>query len=347
MDDYMNALIKEIKSFREPLREYSVQTIFMGGGTPTLFDAGCLSEVLDVCRSSFHVLEDAEVTLEANPGTLDRGKIKTLFDAGVNRLSMGLQVWQEKHLVSLGRIHKSQDLINDIDWAREAGFDNFNVDVMFGLPFQTFDEWMETLYNVLKLGIDHISAYSLKIEQNTPFSKLLDQGHIVLPSEDEERRMYHEGIKALATQGFMQYETSNFAQPGRQCWHNLIYWKNQYYLGCGSGAHSYLNRRRFANRPDVEGYIRDMMENKNPVSYSELIGESEERFETIMLGLRLVEGISKSSFIERFGNSVHFYYKKAVGKLKERGLITEDDEFIRLTPKGMDLQNQVLLEFMD
>lgn len=345
-EPYLEALCREILEWKDVVGGCVVKSIYLGGGTPTLFSGQQISRVLEACFKNFNVRKDAEVTIEANPGTVDLDKLLTLRAAGVNRLSIGLQAWQDRHLRFLGRIHSSDDFVQSMMYAKEARFENINVDVMFGLPYQTLEDWLETLEKVCALGIQHISMYSLKVEPGTPLYRWYEEGRFSLPTQEEDRLMYYRGREYVSRFGFEQYEISNFAIPGKECVHNLIYWYNEEYIGCGSGAHSYFNNERFSNTSDVEEYIRAVMNGTQRINYREKIGEDDERFETIMLGLRLVEGISKQRFKTRFGKDIEFYYGETIKKLVNQGLLIDEGDSIRLTQKGLDVQNVVLLEFM-
>ncbi|MFS8500668.1 MAG: radical SAM family heme chaperone HemW [Caldicoprobacter sp.] len=346
MQPYLEALCREILEWKEKVRDYAVKSIYLGGGTPTLFSGEQIARLLEICFNSFNVQKNAEITVEANPGTVDMADLFALRSAGVNRLSIGLQAWQDRHLRFLGRIHSSSDFVQSIMYAKEAGFENINVDVMFGLPSQTIEEWLETLEKVCSLKIQHISMYSLKVEDGTPLHRWYEEGKFSLPSQEEDRLMYYKGREYVKRFGLRQYEISNFAIPGKECVHNLIYWHNEEYIGCGSGAHSYFNDERFSNTSDVEEYIRAVTDGTPKINYRERIGEENERFETIMMGLRLVEGVNKQKFKARFGKDIEFYYGKAIRKLVEQGLLIDDEVSIKLTEKGMDVQNVALLEFM-
>ena len=346
MEPYLEALFRELLQWKEKVCDCSVKSIYLGGGTPTLFSGEQIAGVLDACFMSFNVQEDAEITIEANPGTVDPDKLSALRKAGVNRLSIGLQAWQDKHLRFLGRIHSSGDFVKSLMDAKEVGFDNINVDVMFALPHQTIEDWLETLEKVCSFDVQHISMYSLKVENGTPLHRWYEEGKFSLPTQEEDRLMYYKGREFVSGFGFRQYEISNFAIPGRECVHNLIYWHNEEYIGCGSGAHSYFNNERFSNTSDVREYIRAINSGTQRISYREKIEEKDERFETIMLGLRLVEGVDKQRYKARFGRCIEYYYGEAIKKLVKQGLLIDDGASIRLTEKGMDVQNVALLEFM-
>jgi len=346
MPNYLEALKKDIKRWGSLIDGVSVQSIFMGGGTPTLFKSGEIIDVLECCAASWVLEKDIEVSVEANPGTLKPAVLKNIRQAGVNRISIGMQAWQQHHLQYLGRIHNSRDIVESVEWCREAGFDNVNLDVIFGLPRQTAEEWLETLKKVVELDVEHVSTYSLKVEEGTPFSVMLKQGKLPLPSEEVEREMYHQAIAFLKSYGYNHYEISNFAKTGKQCRHNLIYWHNREYIGIGSSAHSYWNRYRFANVADPRLYIQKIQADETPLQFKESISKEDEIFETIMLGLRLIEGVNKKSFFARFGEEIDVLYRDAIDRLKAEGLLAEDQQSIRLTERGLDLQNMVLLSFM-
>ena len=340
---YINALMSELETYRG--ENIAVNTIFLGGGTPTLFDGETLVQLLDKCREIFDISRDAEISIECNPGTADRKKLEILFKGGFNRLSIGLQAWQEHHLKQLGRIHNSRQFRETVDWAKEAGFINISADVIFGLPGQTWEEWKETLEKAVSTGINHLSAYSLIIEEGTVFYEWMKQGKISQMDDERERSLYHRGVALLESLGFMQYEISNFAKPGWECRHNLNYWRNGEYLGCGCSAHSFFRSVRRANAAGIEQYIERIQSGKPAVDYSEEIDMETEVVETLMLGFRLNEGINKKAFQNRFGFSLHERYGDPIMELKNQGLLTEDEEAVRPTPLGFDFQNRIAVAF--
>jgi len=347
MEPYLNALLEEMTSVGGKLSDYNIKSIYIGGGTPTYFKTSYIGNILETCYLHFNIEDDAEITIEANPGTLDRRKLLDLKSFGINRLSLGVQAWQNRLLKFLGRIHDSQQVVSNIQWARDAGFDNISVDIMFGLPNQTVEEWMDTLRNVCSLKVEHISAYSLKIEEGTALCTMVQDGVVQPIDESTERYMYHEGISFLKDRGYIQYEISNFAKGGRKSVHNLIYWKDREYMGFGCSAHSYIDRMRQYNYQDIEQYIYAMNKNGQGVEHKEYIARDVERFEMIMMGLRLTEGVNKLEFKQRFGSSLDSYYGDIISLLKEDGLLEEDHKAIFLTPRGMDIQNTILLDFLD
>ncbi len=347
MAPYLEALLKEIGSYRENREKYRISTIFMGGGTPTLFSGDRLAEVLDKCRECFNVDEDAEITIESNPGTVDLEKLLILRKSGFNRLSIGLQAWQDRLLGFLGRIHTARQFEDAVLTAQKAGFDNINADVIFGIPGQSLEDWLETLKRTVALNVTHVSAYSLIIEEGTPLYSLKQKGLLGEVAEEAEREMYHRGAELLEQLGFYRYEISNFARSGFECRHNLNYWRNGEYIGCGSGAHQYLNGVRSSNTPHIEAYIKMINKTGNASVSSEMIDKDQEVFETLMLGFRLTEGINKADFQKRFGFTLSERYSDKLAALRQEGLVFEDDIALRPTPRGFDFQNHIALTFLD
>ncbi len=347
MDIYIHGLEKEIDNIKSLAKNRPVDTILFGGGTPTLFSGEILGHVLDNIKDGFNVLEDAEITTEANPETLDREKLTRLYSAGFNRLSIGMQESRDKHLKALGRGHSLEDVKRGVGLAHETGFNNINLDLIFALPDQTLEAWMESLEIAVNMGAQHISAYALIIEEGTPFYDLWKRGELNLPSDELEREMYHRAVEYLGKVGYRQYEISNFAREGMECRHNLKYWRNLDYIGIGSGAHSSLGGHRWANFSDIERYIGGVNSKGTGIEESHRVPPKEQRFETIMMGLRLVQGVSKAAFLQRFGNDIGYYYGSVIRSLEEKGLLVDGEDSVYLTSKGMDLQNQVLLYFLD
>ncbi len=344
---YLNALFSELDSYRTEQDNLQVNTIFLGGGTPTLFDGEILVQILEKCKEIFHVKEEAETTIECNPGTTDRGELEILARGGFNRLSIGLQAWQDHHLKNLGRLHNCRQFQETVDWAKQAGFLNISADVIFGLPGQTWKEWRETLEKTAAAGITHLSAYSLKIEEGTVFHQWQQQGKLQEMEEEQERSLYHRGTALLRELGFYQYEISNFARPGWESRHNLNYWRNGEYIGCGSSAHSFFKSIRRGNVSDIEQYIQRMKSGQSVIDFWEEIDTHTEVFETLMLGFRLNEGIDKKAFQYRFGFSLNERYGETIEKLKSQGLLMEDAQALRPTSLGLDFQNRIAMAFIN
>lgn len=343
---YVDALVKEIASWKDQLADDKIRSIFIGGGTPTIVPIKEMDRVIERLYQCFSIETGIEFSIESNPGTIDRAKLQYYLASHINRISMGLQAWQDTLLKSLGRIHGRAQFVQNYGLAREMGFQNINVDLMFGLPGQNINQWKETLGAVAALKPDHISAYSLKIEEGTLFDELYEKGKLYLPSEEEDRAMYDDAIEFLQGHGYRHYEISNFARDGKECVHNKIYWNNGEYIGIGLGAHSYWNRRRFANTTEFEEYIEKVNSNQRPMAYMEYISIQEEMAETMFLGLRMKEGISIPDFVRRFGASPMDIYQKAIEKFVEQGLLEVDQKHIRLTRRGIDVSNQVFTEFL-
>ncbi|AKL95807.1 oxygen-independent coproporphyrinogen-III oxidase 1 [Clostridium aceticum] len=343
---YVKALKKEIELYADQAAAYEIQTVFIGGGTPSVLQGQQLEEITSTLYKYYSLSKEVEVSIEANPGLLNIEKLKSYYHSGINRLSMGLQACQDHLLRNLGRIHRYQDFEKNLDEARKVGFNNINVDLMFGLPNQTMGEWHASLKKVVDLQVPHISAYSLIIEEDTPFEAWMEEGKIHKLQEEVELQMYHDVISYLKHQGYLHYEISNFAKPNHLCKHNITYWKNQQYLGFGAAAHSYFHEKRFYNCKEVEVYIRKVTENTKPVENSTLLSVRDEISETMFLGLRMMEGIAIGDFKKRFGESPFEVYGKTLEKLKKQQLIIYNDDHIKLTTKGIDLANMVFQEML-
>ena len=341
---YMEALQKEISLYKDLNRP--VKTVYIGGGTPTLLSEKDLEQLIDGVRRRFKIKSGAEFTVEANPGASSREKLLLLRNLGVSRLSLGLQAYQDRLLKVMGRIHSAKEFEESFKNARQAGFDNINTDVIFGLPGQTVSDFMETLEYLIELSPEHISCYSLTVEEGTVFHKWQQQGLLELPGEDEERAMYHNAVEYLKGQGFIHYEISNFAKPGRMSRHNMACWEYEDYLGLGAGAHSFMDGFRFYNYPSPQQYIKCLSQKMLPVAKSEHINIREQQAEFCFLGLRLIEGLNKEAFKKRFGKDIHQIYGSTIEKLLASGLLEEDDIHLKLTSRGLDLANEVFVEFL-
>lgn len=344
-EDYIRALHREMKVWRKELGERYITTVYIGGGTPTFLKNSLLQIVLDGLNA-FNITPKTEITVEANPNTIDKEKLVTLKEYGVNRLSMGLQTCDEELLRVLGRTHTFDDFKKSFVLARNLGFENINVDLIFGIPGQTLKSWENTLKKIMEYSPEHISAYSLMIEENTPLDLMIKKGKI-RPIDDEiDRQMYRLGINMLINAGYEHYEISNFARQGKKCIHNLNYWKNREYVGFGAGAHSYYKNKRFSNTADPQRYIKRIAAGKSPVSYTEDITKPLEMAETMFLGLRLTQGIQKAEFSKRFNIDIKTLYGKQIETLKEKGLLEEDETHLKLSSKGLDVANEVFVDFI-
>jgi oxygen-independent coproporphyrinogen-3 oxidase len=342
---YLEALKKEASGYRDI--GFVIKSVFIGGGTPTILSEQQLLSLIEMLYKVFNIMHGAEFTIEANPGTLTRNKLLLLNSMGVNRLSIGLQSYQDRLLKVIGRTHSVKDFQDNYYNARAVGFNNINVDLIFGLPFQTLYDYMQTLEHVIKISPEHVSCYSLSIEEGTRLHHMRQVGTLhSIPSEEEEREMYHQCVKLLKDSSYLHYEISNFAKQGRMSEHNLAYWKTEEYLGLGAGAHSYLNGERFYNHYLIEDYIRNANQNNGAVVDRVKICQEEEQAEYCFMGLRLIEGINKDGFFKRFGENIDHLYKKQIYKLKKQGLLKEENHYLKLTPKGLDFANLVFVEFL-
>ena len=345
--EYVEKLIEEMYGQSTAYRDYAVTSIFVGGGTPSVLPPELVEALFVAVYDCFAVSADAEITIEANPGTLTMEKLETYLNCGMNRLSLGLQSADGEELRTLGRIHSYDDFLKSYQRARQAGFTNINVDLMSALPGQTMQSWKNTLRKVMMLKPEHISAYSLIIEAGTPFYERYHENPEAFPDEETDREMYHLTKELMAAQGYERYEISNYARPGYECRHNIGYWTGAEYLGLGLGASSYTHGFRYHNVTDLEEYLS--LDLREPGAAAREIQEltPEEKMEEFMfLGLRLTKGVSGSEFLERFGKNMWNVYGEVFEKLSRQGLILEEPPMVRLTELGIDVSNQVLCEFL-
>ncbi|SHI06381.1 radical SAM family heme chaperone HemW [Clostridium intestinale] len=342
MSEYVDALNIEINSTS---KEYTFKTIFIGGGTPSYLPYEELEKLLKNV-SSLNLEEDVEFTVECNPGTLTRDKLELMKKYKVNRLSLGLQSSNESLLKSLGRIHSFTEFKENYDLVRQVGFKNVNVDLMFGLPSQTLKDFEETLSSVVELSPEHISAYSLIVEEGTPFYKLYEKGKLKLPSEEEERAMYEYAVEYLDSKGYKQYEISNFSKDDKECRHNLVYWELGEYLGCGVSAASLLNETRTKNYDKIEDYILSVEKNSNGIEETNHLSKEELMEEFMFLGLRKTSGVSEKDFFERFNVSMESIYKDVINNHIKKGLLNKDNGKIYLNKEGIQLSNYVMSDFL-
>lgn len=345
-EQYFNCMKKEIDLYREEMALNKVGTIFIGGGTPSCVEHRFIGEILSTCRERYNVSEPCEITIESNPGTITHEKLKAYRKYGINRISIGLQAYQENLLKYLGRQHTSEDFTSSVEMAKEAGFDNINADVIFGIPGQTLEDWKKTLDILAELDVTHISAYDLKVEEGTRFGDMLASGKLTEMEDELDREMYHYAIEFLKSKGFNHYELSNFAKEGYECRHNLIYWNCLEYLGLGAGAHSFLQDIRFENQTTVEGYIDYLSKGQKPVEERYVRDFCEKMSEYMFLGLRLINGVSKDKFEDRFNQDIFVTYASKIDLLIKKQLVEADEKRIRLTNLGLDLANQVFVEFV-
>ena len=347
---YTAALISEMKLYKPLVDGKRFSTIFIGGGTPSIMPAELLCRIIDTARECFSFDDEIEFTIEANPESLTEEKLLNYRSFGINRLSIGLQSSDCAVLGAIGRVHDLNGFISAFKTARKAGFDNINVDLMHGLPKQTMESYLNSIKTAAELHAEHISSYSLILEEHTPMYQDVEQGRIILPDADETAEMEDEGFALLDKLGYQRYEISSFAKPGYECRHNLNYWDNGEYLGHGLNSHSALRLNgkwsRWANDAVLSVYVLKTANSMLPVETSEIIERDDEMFETIMVGLRKIEGISRASFTERFGIDPVVHYAAAVSEATLEGNMIVTEDYMRLTRRGLDFQNEVLLKFM-
>ena len=346
----MAALNEEIKATAEDYNDYEVQTIFFGGGTPSCIAENKIKDCLLTVQKHFHVADNAEITLELNPKTASFEKLKYLKAVGINRLSIGLQSTDNRELKLLGRIHTFEDFLITYDWARTANFQNINVDLMSALPGQSFATWQNTLQTVLKLKPEHISAYSLIIEEGTKLFDHISQ-YPPVPDEDTDRLMYHETKRLLAAHGYMRYEISNYAKKGFESRHNQIYWQRgcdhiRDYIGFGLGASSTVGSHRYKNTENLSEYMADCKTPDRLRRDKELLSRQDLMEEFLFLGLRRMEGISISEFERTFGTSLDSIYQDTLKKWEDADCLIEKNGFWSLTEQGIDISNVILSDFL-
>ncbi|MDR5657967.1 radical SAM family heme chaperone HemW [Serpentinicella sp. ANB-PHB4] len=347
INKYITALTKEMALMKEQYQnKYKMETIFIGGGTPSLLTNENIEIVINNIHKYFTVSSDAEISIEVNPGTVTKEKLMQYLKLGINRLSFGLQSTNSKRLKEIGRIHTFEQYYNNVHNAKLVGFKNINTDLIFALPNQTIEEWTLGLKRIVDLGIPHISAYSLIIEEGTPFYMWREDGKLYQPDEDVELNMYREAIALLKDKGYIHYEISNFALPDLACRHNINYWRNGQYLGLGVSAHSHINNQRFSNKNNIEEYIHDIDYGIAPLESCEKITVNDQISETMFLGLRLLSGIQISEFKNRFGKSPFEIYEDKLTILQNRGLVNISEDKICLTHDGVYLSNVVFRELL-
>ncbi|MEG1287663.1 MAG: radical SAM family heme chaperone HemW [Clostridium sp.] len=342
MEDYVEALCTEIQ---EKANGYLIKSIFIGGGTPSYLEVQQIKKLLS-CISKLNLNKGMEFSMECNPGTLEEEKLVAMIEGGVNRISMGLQAVQDELLKEIGRIHTFKEFEENFKLARKVGFNNINIDLMFGLPNQKVSEWKETLDTIAKIGPEHISAYSLIIEEGTCFYKMWNDNKLELPCEDHEREMYEITKSTLNKYGYNQYEISNYSKDGFECEHNKVYWRCLPYLGVGSSSSSFMDGYRFKNINNVKEYIENISSNRIVEEEREKNSKEDNIEEFMFMGLRLIEGINKNEFKTRFGINISSIYQGIIDKNILDGLIKEESNRLFLTEKGIELSNKVMSEFI-
>ena len=349
-EKYVEAVLKEIKNFFEQNLQFKIKTIYIGGGTPSYIEPKYIEKIIKTLKKTQYSSTDLvqEITIEVNPGTVDKEKLKIYKNVGINRLSIGLQAVQNRLLKQMGRIHNFDDFLNTYNLAKKVGFENINVDLMIGLPNQTIADIKESLEKITNLEPNHISVYSLIVEDGTKISKMINDGKLILPDEELERQMYWYVKNFLELKGYNHYEISNFAKIGYEAKHNLDCWNQAEYIGFGLAAHSYIENIRFCNTDNLEQYINNC--NSNDFEKNKIIQEKQDLFdkekEYMLLGLRKIEGVSIQDFKNKFGENPIFIFRNELNKLVEEKLLQIGTNYINLTNKGLDLANIVWEEFI-
>ncbi|MBQ3222619.1 MAG: radical SAM family heme chaperone HemW [Clostridia bacterium] len=341
MDFYVEKLLLEAKSARERYEAFSVPSVFIGGGTPSILSGGLISKILDTLGTLFPIESGAEISIEGNPGTLTGQWLAAAKAAGANRLSLGAQAFQEELLRMLERIHTAAEIGEAVDMARAAGFDNLNIDLMYALPGQTEEMWRESLQSALALDVPHVSCYSLIAEEGTPLTRRIERGELTLPEDETVLNMQRMAADVLRKGGLMRYEISNYARAGFESRHNMGYWRRVDYLGLGCAAHSLMRGERFCNSPSLDGYFAGQIGLER-----ETLSREDEMEEAVMLELRTVAGIDLKAFKARYGADFAQKYARGIRILCENGLAALDGCSFRLTDEGLDVQNAAVVELL-
>ena len=346
--DYVSAVCREIRVQAAFFGRRRVRTVFIGGGTPTLLSGVQIREILDTVREEFDIEADAEISMEGNPGTLEMENLRAYCAAGVNRLSLGVQSMNDSLLAAIGRIHTAQEARAAVQMAREAGFENINLDLMYGLPGQTAVQWADTLEQAIALAPQHLSCYSLILEEGTKLYADVSAGRgLPLPDEDAMEEMDSLTGRMLRAAGYAQYEVSNYAKPGRACRHNIVYWECLPYLGVGLGAHSDMDGVRFYNPQSWESYMQLALSGKTARETEGNSSRRDRMFERMMMGLRQTRGMDAARFERDFGLSVQDVWPETIAEMAYQGLVICNKERIRLSERGMQVMNGVLVKLME
>ena len=345
-EEYLDALLFEIREQGSLCKNTVVDTVFFGGGTPSILPKEALPRVLEALRTSFTIDSDAEITAEANPGTADLEKLTSWKAAGINRISFGVQSFHDTLLAAIGRIHTADEAREAVRLARRAGFGNINLDLIYGLPSQTVDMLKADVEQAAALGTDHLSVYGLIVEEETPLEQMVEEGRAVLPTDEDEEAMYDWVTRHLEEIGYHRYEISNYAKDGKVCRHNLKYWHFEDYLGLGSAAHSFIGGKRFANERMPETYIRRMRAEGSARLAEERETIEELRGEYIFLALRTTKGVDTDDVLKTFGVDFFALYGDIIKRMTAEGLVEQNGSDIRLTKQGMKYGNRVFAQFV-
>ena len=348
VDEYIEALGEEMRLATEKQGELfeQVETIFLGGGTPTALTASQITRLLTLIKQYIPMQSVTEFTSEANPDELTEDKLRALLNGGVNRLSLGVQSFDQGLLEKIGRTHSNEHVYETIELAKKVGFKNISIDLMYGLPNQSMEQWRDSLQKAFELNLPHYSAYSLIVEPKTIFYIQYAKGRLSLPSEDLEGEMYDVLMTEMERAGIKQYEISNFAKPGFESIHNKIYWDNDEYAGFGAGAHGYVNGERYSNHGPIKKYIEAVMTGELPMVHQHTVTKAERLEEQMFLGLRKVEGVPNDIFTLKFGETIDARYRTIIERLISEGLLESDEIGVRLTRRGRFVGNEVFQQFL-
>lgn len=345
---YLEDLKKEMELYKSEIgNNEEITSIFLGGGTPSILSGDEIKYIFKCINDNFNIKKGAEITIECNPGTLTLEKLQDMKDVGINRLSMGLQATQNNHLEYIGRIHTYEEFEKNYKEALNVGFDNINIDLMYCLPNQSFDDWKESLEKITDLNPTHISAYSLILEEDTELYNMYERKEFRLMDEDTDIDMYEYTIKYLKSKGYNQYEISNYSKDGFECEHNKLYWKCGHYIGIGPGASGYIKNTRYGNLCDLNEYHKLLMKKERPIDNKEILNIEDKIEEKIFMGLRMNEGINFDDFKKQFNIDFLERYHKQIKDLSDKHLIRISEENIALTQKGREISNTVFIEFMN
>ncbi|WP_175640120.1 radical SAM family heme chaperone HemW [Metabacillus schmidteae] len=347
VDEYIEMLIKEMHHSNKITQDNPLKTIFIGGGTPTALSAKQLDRLLEgITKELLPDNQLVEFAVEANPGELTQDKLSVLKNAGVNRLSIGVQSFDDELLKKIGRVHRTEDVFRTVHQAEQAGFDNISLDLMYALPGQTIEQFKKTLETAFTLNIKHFSAYSLIVEPKTVFYNLMQKGRLSLPPQEQEANMYELAMKEMEKHGFKQYEISNYSIPGYESNHNITYWNNDYYYGFGAGAHGYIDGVRTSNIGPIKKYIENVQNSGHAYQSQHQVNIEEAMEEEMFLGLRKVEGVQKERFFEKFNISIELKFGEQIKQLVNKGFLIDTEHAVFLTQKGKLLGNEVFQEFL-
>lgn len=346
VDEYIQSLLTEIRLTLEKHPTKVSETIYIGGGTPTSLTAKQLDVLLTGIHRYIPTHTTKEFTVEANPGDLTAEKLDVFKAHGVNRLSMGVQTFDDRLLKKIGRKHSVQDVYDTIKLLEKKQFDNVSIDLIYALPGQTLESFRDTLTKALAFDLPHYSMYSLILENKTMFMNWVRQGRLELPTQEAETQMFEEAIIAMAQSGHHQYEISNFAKKGKESMHNLVYWDNEHYYGFGAGASGYLNQKRYKNYGPIQHYMKPLKEQRLPIFETEEISRANQIEEEMFLGLRKIEGVSLRRFEEKFNQKLTTVYQSVIAELQQQQLAVLEEDYFRLTPKGLFIGNDVFEKFL-